>query len=123
MDATFAPVSFDGEAPRDTEPTVLAPLLDPGGPRPRSPSPVRLLELLEELRSAIEELDDRELGGERTLTVVTSVGGITLAVGFAYWLLGSRLLLAAALSSVSLWQPIDPVPVLSGRSRGDGEDD
>ena len=53
--------------------------------------------------------------------MVTTVGGITLAVGFAHWLLGSRLLLAAALSSFSLWHPVDPVPVLAGRS--DDEDD
>ena len=120
-DAAFAPVSLD-EAPSDTELTVLVPLPDPVAPS-ALPSPVRLLELLDELRSAIEEFDARELGGERTLTVVTTVGGITLAVGFAHWLLGSRLLLAAALSSVSLWQPIDPVPVLSGNSRGGKDDD
>ena len=90
---------------------------------PALPSPERLLELLDRLRTAIEESDSRELDGERVLSVVTTVGGITLAVGFAHWLLGSRLLLAATLSSLSLWRPIDPVPLLlARRSRDEGDE-
>ena len=98
--------------------TVQAPFV-PGVPAPLS------TQLREAIEAMVRELDEREAGREgreRMAGMVVAVGGVTLSVGAALWLVQSRLLLAAALAAMPLWRPFDPVPILigGGRSHEDG---
>ena len=69
---------------------------------------------MERIRSAAEALGEQEESERQCVTLVVAVGGVVFSIGFAAWLLSSRLLMAAALSTLSLWRPLDPIPVLLG---------
>ncbi len=52
--------------------------------------------------------------------IVSSVG---LSVGYVVWMLRGGMLLTSLLSSISAWQILDPLPILSRRREDDPSDD
>ncbi|MFK7996126.1 MAG: cadherin domain-containing protein [Granulosicoccus sp.] len=87
------------------------------------PEPGQLLNLMELIRTSIDDMTDKEEAAERRMTLVVAFGGVTLSIGLAAWLIASRVLVAVAFSTAALWSPIDPVPVLLGGHRDDEEDE
>lgn len=81
------------------------------------PTPQQIDDLIDRIRNSIEKLESEEEAFERKSTLVVTVGGVVMSIGLAGWLISSRVLLAAALSTMSLWRTIDPIPVLLGGSR------
>ncbi|MFK8081655.1 MAG: Ig-like domain-containing protein [Granulosicoccus sp.] len=86
-----------------------------------TPSALQLHDLIDRVRSTFDSVDEQEQTTERQTAVVVAVGGVALSIGMAGWLLGSRVLLAVALTTVPLWRGIDPIPVLLAGGRDDDE--
>jgi hypothetical protein len=75
----------------------------------------QLKALEENLQEAIDTSE-----GQRRLTVhITTIGGISLTVGFITWLLHSGSLLASLATTLPAWRHFDPLPValLGNRDR------
>jgi hypothetical protein len=53
-------------------------------------------------------------------TAAVSTG---LSVGYVIWTLRSGILVTGLLSSLPAWRFIDPLPILSGASSGDSDED
>ncbi|MFK8081494.1 MAG: VCBS domain-containing protein, partial [Granulosicoccus sp.] len=89
-----------------------------------TPTPDQMMEIMQQIRNSFDELQDQERDDERTMSLVLSFGTVTLSIGVAAWLLASRIMLAVALSTASLWRTVDPVPVLlGGRDHEEDDDD
>lgn len=87
------------------------------------PTLQQLLQLIELIRSRFDDFSDQEQALDRRSMLVAAFGSVAFSIGLATRLLCSRLLLAAALSSVTLWRPSDPIPMLLGdRDENDDED-
>ena len=82
--------------------------------------PPRWLEAAEWIRRDLDALGDQIEANERLITSITTVASVSISVGAAFWLLQSRLLIAAALAALPLWRPLDPVPILIANSSREG---
>ncbi|MEE9321792.1 MAG: cadherin domain-containing protein [Granulosicoccus sp.] len=72
---------------------------------------------LEGLRNDLEESSSDEERQKKLAVSAATFVSASLTVGFVTWLLQSGSLLATALTTSPLWRPLDPVPVLTGRTR------
>ncbi|MFK7996455.1 MAG: VCBS domain-containing protein, partial [Granulosicoccus sp.] len=89
-----------------------------------TPTSEQMMKIIDQIRASFDEMQDQERDAERMMSLLVSFGTVTLSVSFAVWLLASRILLAAAFLTSSLWRTVDPVPVLlGGRDKEEEEDE
>lgn len=76
-----------------------------------------------DLQQAVRDIQDTPANLTAAMIGGTAAVSTGLSVGYVIWTLRSGLLMTGLLSSLPAWRFIDPLPILSGASSGDTDDD
>ena len=101
------------------QPVVLPPL----DSRLSFPMSASVRDAIESLSRQMDELESLAAAHQRIVFTAATAAGVTFSIGAAYWLLQSRLLLAAAMAAMPLWRPLDSVAILIYSDDRPREDD